>query len=146
MKIKNFLILGLILLVLFLLGCVSVPTCGDGICSTEETNPNSSSFCTADCKQEITQTAEKEQWAKKVYTCPKCQYWDSTQKKCVDETYNKNFTSGGEYYNEECYFYKIGNQIETFCNCSDRTTGELIGAENYLNICPIAAASQFSCP
>jgi len=78
MQFKSFLLLFiLIIFSLFLLGCVSVPTCGDGVCSNEEQDPSSSYFCTSDCGKEINQIN------KTVYTCPACKEWDYSQNQCV---------------------------------------------------------------
>ena len=86
----------LIIVALFLLGCTSqTPVCGDGICSEQESNADSSYFCTSDCKSEINIKGNNQVGAdctyKGVTTCtrfnPTCCTGNSTTPgKCYSQT------------------------------------------------------------
>lgn len=77
---KFLLILGLIILVLLLLGCVSTfpPVCGDNVCSDLETNEDSKYFCPSDCKEEITYTKKDTS-----DNCKTCYIWDEKYETCI---------------------------------------------------------------
>lgn len=67
---NKLILLALILLItLILSGCTQSSICGDGICSSEETNPNSNYFCTSDCKPEISKTSVEKNWWEETYEC-----------------------------------------------------------------------------
>ncbi len=121
MKFKNILILVLFVLTLFLLGCVSVPTCGDGICSELEINPTSKYYCPNDCGKEINAQS------KTVPNCGDCEEWDSSLRECVWQC-----TSGQDCCGEEICFDPL---VESCCLDDDDTPLIFQGAN--LTCCPI---------
>ncbi|HNV01480.1 MAG TPA: hypothetical protein PKK60_03575 [archaeon] len=66
---KKLLLISLLALVaLALSGCTqNMSICGDGVCSSDESNPELGSFCTTDCKAIIDQKSDAEKWGVKFY-------------------------------------------------------------------------------